>query len=98
MPFEFLFLNQLLQKVSAVKSQSNSGEYHDSHHINMHAFDHHSDSLDDETKYYFIAEFVWPAQSNLVPCSSLKLIHKNPQTEMKFVFYYLGVIVSLMRC
>jgi hypothetical protein len=35
------------------------------------------ESFEDETKDSFIVEFVWSAQAKPIPCSSLKLIHKN---------------------
>ena len=33
-----------------------------------------------------VAEFVWPAQTKLVNCPSLKPIHKNQQEDLKFTF------------
>lgn len=47
--FEFLTINQLLQKASAIKSRSNVEESHKSNCPNMYAIEYHSDSLDDET-------------------------------------------------
>jgi hypothetical protein len=57
------------------------------HRSNMHAIKYPSNnSSDDETTDCSIAEFVWPEQAKPVPCFSLKLIHKNWQKKLKFIF------------
>ena len=52
----------------------------------MHTIEYHSNGSADETSNCFIVEFIWLAQAKLVPCSSLKPIHKNRQEELKFTF------------
>lgn len=53
--YEFLIVNQLLQKVIVVKD---SRDIHRSHHPKMHAIEYHSDSLDDETNECSFCEFI----------------------------------------
>jgi hypothetical protein len=52
----------------------------------MHVVESYSNNSDDETKEWYAAEFVWPAQNKLVTCPSLKPIHKNRNEEVKFTF------------
>jgi hypothetical protein len=75
------------KKTSSIESRNISRESHKSHCPNMHAIESHLNSSDYiENKYYFVAEFIWTTQAKLVACSSLKLIYKNQQEEMKFTF------------
>lgn len=58
--FEFLSINQLLQKASVIKSRSNIGEFHMSYPPNMHAIKYYSDGPNHESTDYFItAGFLW---------------------------------------
>lgn len=71
--FEFLSVNQFLQKVSTVESHSNCKESQKSHHHpNMHAIECHSDGSNNETNDCFFAKFVWLGQAKLVSQESAR--------------------------
>ena len=86
--YEFLNINQVLQRALAQESQSKDlKEVHryktDRPKVNM--VDYDSDQSDDEGDIY-AAEFVWPSKAKPFTCNDLKLIHKNRDEEMKFTF------------
>ena len=75
------------QRALAAESRSKeSQESHRHHHPNTHALEYHSDSLDDESKEVYVAEFVWSPSDKPSTCSSLKPINKNSKDEVKFTF------------
>jgi hypothetical protein len=62
--YEFLTINQLLQKAIAVEAHlKDSHDVHRSHRPNMHVIESYSDSSNDENKECCIAKFVWPTQN-----------------------------------
>jgi hypothetical protein len=50
----------------------------------MHLVGH--DSSDDESTDIYITELVWPTRAKPSACSSLQLVQKNQQEEVKFTF------------
>jgi hypothetical protein len=44
------------------------------------------DNSDDESAYVYSVEFVWPTKAKSSACSSLQLVQKNRQEEIKFTF------------
>jgi hypothetical protein len=85
--YEFLNVNQLMQKVVSVESRlKKSHDTYRSNHHNVHVVDDYSDCSDDDNKEIFPAEIRWPAENKIVTCPSLKPIHKNQGKEMKFTF------------
>jgi hypothetical protein len=44
------------------------------------------DSSDDESADVYTTEFVWPTKAKSSACSSLQLVQKNRQEEIKFTF------------
>ena len=84
---DFFAVNQVHQRALAAESRSKElQESHRHHHPNTHALEYHSDSLDDESKEVYVAEFVWSPSDKPSTCSSLKLINKNQKEEIKFTF------------
>ena len=59
---DFFAVNQVHQKALAAESRSKElQKSHRHHRPNIHALEYHSDSLDDESKDVYAAEFVcWP--------------------------------------
>ena len=57
-----------------------------SHRSNTHIVEYDSDSLDDEDKEVYAAEFVWPSVDKPCSFSSLKPTQKCWQEEVKFTF------------
>jgi hypothetical protein len=49
------------------------------------------DNSDNESTYVYTTELVWPTQAKPSSCSSLQLIQKNRQEEVKFTFNVLLV-------
>jgi hypothetical protein len=85
--YEFLNVNQLLQKAVAIQSRlKESRDVHRSHRSTMHVVESYSNNSNNENKESYAAEFVWPVQNKLVICPSLKPIHKNWNEEIKFTF------------
>ena len=85
--YEFVNVNQLLQKVVSVESRlKESRDAYKSNHQNVHFVGDCSNESDDDNKELFPAKIKGPAENKLVTCPSLKLIHKNRNEEMKFTF------------
>ena len=85
--YEFVNVNQLLQKAISVEScLKESRDGYRSHHPNVHVIDGYSYGSDDENKECYAAEIRWQAKNKLVTCPSLKPIHKNQNEEVKFTF------------
>jgi hypothetical protein len=53
---------------------------------NVHIVDYDQSSSDDEPQKVYAAELVWPTKAKPPPCSSLQLVQKNQQEEVKFTF------------
>ena len=76
--YDFFIVTQVHQRVLAIESRSKeSQETHRHHRSSVHALDCNSDCSDDESKYVYTAEFIWPSQAKSFTCSALKLIHKK---------------------
>jgi hypothetical protein len=56
------------------------------------------DNLDDESIDVYTAELVWLAQAKPSSCSSLQLIQKNRQEEVKLFLMLPNAIKYLMNC
>ena len=83
----FFTVNQVRQRALAAESQSKElQESHRHHRPNTHALEYHSDSLDDESKDVYAAEFVWSPNNKPSTCASLKPIPKNRHDEIKYTF------------
>jgi hypothetical protein len=81
--YEFLTINQVLQR--ALAQESRSKEYKTkSDHLGIHVLD--CDSSDDESKEVYAAEFVWSSKDKPSTCAYLKPIDKNRHDEVKFTF------------
>jgi hypothetical protein len=52
----------------------------------VHIIECHQNSSDDESKEVYAAELVWPKQAKSLACSSLQLVQKKRQEEVKFTF------------
>ena len=84
--YEFVNVNQLLQKAVLVESRlKESRDSYKSHRQNVYFVGDCSDDSDDDNKECLAAEIKWPAENKLVTCP-LKPIHKNWNEEMKFTF------------
>ena len=76
--YDFFIITQVHQRALAIESRSKeSQETHRHHYSSVHALDYNSDCSDDESKYVYTAEFIWPSQAKSFACSTLKSIHKN---------------------
>ena len=83
----FFSINQLQAKALSQETKfKKEKDTYKSHRSNTHVVEYDSDSSDDEDKEVYAAEFVWPTSSKPSTCTSLKLIQKNWQEEMKFTF------------
>jgi len=83
----FSTCNQLLERAVSVESRlKESRDSYKSHRSNVHAFDGHSDSSDDESKECMATEIRWLAENKHITCPSLKPIQKNRNEEVKFTF------------
>ena len=81
--YEFLTINQVLQRVLAQESRSKESKFK-SDCLGMHML--HGDSSDDESKDVYAAEFVWSPNDKPSTCASLKPISKNRHDEVKYTF------------
>jgi hypothetical protein len=81
---QFFTLAQLHQK--ALGCESRSKELVKTVHHNVHIVEHNQGSSDDEPKEVYTAEIVWPEQAKPLACSSLQLVQKKRQEEVKFTF------------
>ena len=72
--YEFLTVNQVLQRALAQESRSKESKCK-SDHLGMHMI--HGDSSDDKNSEVYAAEFVWSASDKPSTCTSLKPIPKN---------------------
>jgi hypothetical protein len=52
----------------------------------MHLVDRNDSSSNDESKDMCVVELVWPTKAKPAACSSMQLIQKNRQEEVKFTF------------
>ena len=91
--YEFLTINQVLQRVLAQESRSKESKSK-SDCLGMHML--HGDSSDDENSKVYAAEFVWSSSDKPSTCASLKLIPKNRHEEIKYAFNVLSVIGFLV--
>jgi hypothetical protein len=64
----------------------NSIDTYKTHRSNTDVVDCESDSLDDEEKEVYAAEFVWPSKAKSYSFSSRKPTQKNWQEEVRFTF------------
>ena len=85
--FEYHTVNYLQIKVIGLEFKlKNAKDTYKPHRSNTHILDHDSDSLDDDSKEVYAAEFVWPSKAKPGSVPSLKPIQKNRQEELKFTF------------
>jgi hypothetical protein len=95
--YEFLTVNQLLQKHVVVESHLKY--YHDvhrSHPPNMHATEYHSNRSDDETKQCCFAEFIWHAQKN-IHLSISQADSQESEEDVSLLVIPLNLTVYLMN-
>jgi hypothetical protein len=52
----------------------------------VHLLNYESDNLDDCGEDVYAAKFTWSSKDTPHTCASLKLVHRNRQDEMKFIF------------
>ena len=81
--YEFLTVNQVLQRALAQESRSKDAKFKPDR-LGMHVLQ--GESSDDEGNEVYAAEFVWSSNDKPSTCASLKLIPKNRQDEVKFTF------------
>ena len=81
--YEFLIINQVLQRALAQESRSKESKFK-SDRLAMHML--HGDSSDDENSEVYAAEFVWSSSDKPSTCASLKPIPKNRHDEIKYTF------------
>ena len=72
--YEFLTVNQVLQRALAQESRSKDAKFK-SDHFGMHVLQ--GEALDDEDNEVYAAEFVWSSNDKPSTCASLKPIPKN---------------------
>jgi hypothetical protein len=80
----FFTLAQLHQRALACESRSK--EIAKTIRHNVHIVEYDKSSSDDESKEVYSAEMVWPKQAKFSACSSLQLVQKKLQEEVKFTF------------
>jgi hypothetical protein len=81
---QFFTLAQLHQKALAYKSRSK--ELVKTVHHNVHIVEHNQGSSNDEPKEVYTPEIVCPEHAKPSACSSLQLVKKKRQEEVKFTF------------
>jgi hypothetical protein len=81
---QFFTLPQLYQKTLACESQSKETTKTIRH--NVHIVECDQSSLDDESTEVYAAEMVWPKQAKSSAYSTLQLVQKKRQEEVKFIF------------
>jgi len=81
--YEFLTVNQVLQRALAQESRSKYAKFKPNH-LGMHVLQ--GESLDDEGNEVYTAEFVWSSNDKPSTYASIKTIPKNRQDEVKFTF------------
>ena len=81
--YEFLTINQVLQRALAQKSRSKESKCK-SDRLGMHMI--HGDSSDDENSEVYAAEFVWLSSDKPTTCASLKPVPKNRHEKIKYTF------------
>ena len=81
--YEFLTVNQVLQRALAQESRSKDAKFK-SDHFGMHVLQ--GEALDDEDNEVYAAEFVWSSNDKPSTCASLKPIPKNRHDEVKYTF------------
>jgi hypothetical protein len=91
---EFTDVAQVLVRVLAHESQSKDTRLK-SDRLNMHMLDY--ESLDDESKEVYAAEFTWSSDDKANTCAYLKPAHKSRQEEVNLLLMWLSVIGSLMN-
>jgi hypothetical protein len=55
-------------------------------HNNVHIVEHNQSSSNDEPKEVYTTKIVWPEQAKSSACSTLQLVQKKRQEEVKFTF------------
>jgi hypothetical protein len=81
---QFFTLAQLQQRALACESRSK--ELVKIVHHNIHIVEHNQSSSDNEPKEVCTVEMVWPEQAKSLACSSLHLVQRKQQEEVKFTF------------
>jgi hypothetical protein len=81
---QFFTLAQLHQRALACESQSKETAKTIRHNVYIVECD--QSSSDDESTEVYTAEMVWPKQAKSSACSSLHLVQKKRQEEVKFTF------------
>jgi hypothetical protein len=85
--FDYYTLNALqLRAMNQEYKFKNSKDAYKTHRSNIHVVEYDSDSLSDEDKEIYTAEFVWPSMAKPCSCASLKPTQKSRKKEMKFTF------------
>jgi hypothetical protein len=82
---DFIEVSQTLQRALAHESRARESKSNRHNRPSINAICYDSDSDDDEHDIC-VAEWNWPAKSKPLSCSALKLISKNQQDDMKFIF------------
>ena len=83
--YEFLNINQVLQKALAQESRSKEVHRSTTDRPRMHMIEHNDDNSDDEVDVY-TTEFVWSSKAKPYMCNALKPIRKNRDEEIRFNF------------
>jgi len=83
--YEFLSINQVLQKALAQESRSKEIHRSTTDRPRMHMVEHNDDNSNDEVDVY-TTEFVWSSKAKPYTCNALKPIRKNCDDEMKSTF------------
>ena len=83
--YEFLNINQVLQKALAQESRSKEIHRSTTDRPRMHMVEHNDDNSDDEVDVY-TTEFVWSSKAKPYTRNALKSIRKNHDEEMRFTF------------
>jgi hypothetical protein len=76
---QFFSIAQLHQRALAYENRSIETLKFAGHNV-------HLDSSDDESTYVYIVRLVWSMKAKPSTCSSLQLVQKNQQEEVKFTF------------
>ena len=91
--YEFLTINQVLQRALAQESRSKDAKYK-SNRLGVHVL--HGESSNDENNEVYAAEFVWSSNDKPSTCASLKPIPKIGMMRLNSLLMCLSVTGSLM--
>ena len=91
--YEFLTVNQVLQRALAQKSRSKDAKF-EPNRLSMHVLQ--GESSDDEGNEVYAAEFVWSSNDKPSTCASLKPIPKIGMMRLNSLLMCLSVIGFLM--